>query len=220
MSTPQKQISVTSPFDAESQCEEGACARDRIFEAAKKLFYKFGIRGVSVDAIAAEANTTKVTLYRVYSSKDELVVKVLEEQAKRWQQWWDEIVARHPGNPRQQIEAVIDAFCDEITGECADRGCTMANAAVEIDDDHPGKRLIREHKLEMGRRMCALCREMGAEDPEQLGNSLMLLLSGAISARLLFDGRDQIAAMRNAAKVLIESALPTTGAKSRRAARA
>jgi AcrR family transcriptional regulator len=219
MSTPLKQVPATSPFDAE-QCEEGACARDRIFEAAKKLFYKSGIRGVSVDAIAAEANTTKVTLYRVYSSKDELVVKVLEEQAKRWQQWWDEIVARHPGEPRRQVEALVDAFCDEIAGEFADRGCTMSNAAVEIDDDHPGKRVIREHKLEMGRRMRALCREMGATNPDQLGNSLILLLSGAISVRLLFDGREQIAAMRNAAKVLIESALPTTGPNSRRVGRA
>ena len=76
--------------------------------------------------------------------------------------------------------------------------------------------MIREHKLEMGRRMRALCREMGATNPDQLGNSLMLLLSGAISVRLLFDGREQIAAMRNAAKVLIEAALPT-GAKTRRA---
>jgi AcrR family transcriptional regulator len=210
---------MTSPFDAEMQCEEGACARDRIFEAAKKLFNKSGIRGVSVDAIAAEANTTKVTLYRVYSSKDELVVKVLEDTAKRWAQWWDDIVARHPGEPRRQVEAIIDAFCDEIVEDCAERGCTMANAAVEIEDDHPGKRVIREHKLEMGRRMRELCREMGADNPDQLGNSLILLLSGAISVRLLFDGREQIAAMRNAAKVLIEAALPA-GAKSKRVSRA
>jgi hypothetical protein len=79
--------------------------------------------------------------------------------------------------------------------------------------------VIREHKLEMSRRMVALCREMGATNPDQLGNSLILLLSGAISVRLLFDGREQIAAMRNAAKVLIESALPATGAKSRRVGR-
>ena len=207
MSTPEKQVHGISPFDADTPCEEGACARDRIFEAAKKLFYKSGIRGVSVEAIAAEANTTKVTLYRVFSSKEELVVKVLEEQAERWQKWWDEIVAEHPGEPRRQIEALIDAFCDEITGESADRGCAMANAAVEIDEDHPGKQLIREHKLGMARRMRELCREMGAVDPEQLGNSLMLLLSGAISARLVYDGRDQIAAISGAAKVLIDSAM-------------
>ena len=207
MSTPKNQVPGISPFDADTPCEEGACARDRIFEAAKKLFYKSGIRGVSVDAIAAEANTTKVTLYRVFASKEELVVKVLEEQAQRWQQWWDEIVARHPGEPRRQIDALVEAFCEEITGDSADRGCAMANAAVEIDEDHPGKQLIRAHKLEMGRRMRELCRELGAKDPEQLGNSLMLLFSGAISARLVYDGRDQIAAITVATKVLIDAAL-------------
>jgi AcrR family transcriptional regulator len=205
MSTSEKQAHV-SPFDLESKCDETACARDRIFEAAKKLFYKSGIRGVSVDAIAAEANTTKVTLYRVFSSKDELIVKVLEEQAHRWAQWWDEIVARHPGKPRKQIEALFAAFRDELTSEAADRGCTMANAAVEIDDDHPGKRVIREHKLELAKRMRELCRQMDAKNADQLASSLMLLLSGAFAARLVHGGREQISALGAAAKALLDSA--------------
>jgi AcrR family transcriptional regulator len=206
MSTPEKQVPVTSPFEPDSTCDEHACARDRIFEAAKKLFYKSGIRGVSVDAIAAEANTTKVTLYRVYSSKDELIVKVLEEQAQRWSQWWDEIVARHPGKPREQIEALFTAFRDELTSDAAERGCTMANAAVEIEEGHPAKRVIREHKLEMARRMRELCRQMGAKDPDQLGDSLMLLLSGAFAARLVHAGGAQITALTAAAKALLDSA--------------
>ena len=207
MSTPQKQVPAKSPFELlDSQCDENACARDRIFEAAKKLFYKSGIRGVSVDAIAAEANTTKVTLYRVFESKDELIVKVLEEQAHRWSKWWDEIVARHPGKPRKQIEALFDAFRDELTSDAADRGCTMANAAVELEDDHPAKRVIREHKVEMGKRMRALCREMGAKHPDQLGDALMLLFRGAFSARLVHEGREQIAVVYLAAKALLDSA--------------
>lgn len=205
MSTPELQAQAISPFESDSKCDSGACARDRIFEAAKKLFYRSGIRGVSVDAIAAEANTTKVTLYRVFNSKDDLIVQVLEEQAQRWSQWWDEIVARHPGNPRRQIEALFEAFRDEICCDAAERGCTMANAAVEVDDDHPGKRVIREHKLEMVRRLRGLCREMGAKNPDQLGNALMLLLSGAFAARLVYDGREQIAAVCDAAKALLDS---------------
>ena len=206
MSTPHKQVPVASPFDVDSKCDDSACARDRIFEAAKKLFYKSGIRGVSVDAIAAEANTTKVTLYRVYSSKDELIVKVLEEQAHRWDQWWDEVVARHPGNPRKQIEALFESFRDELTSDAADRGCAMANAAVELEEDHPAKLIIHRHKQEMGKRMRALCREMGAKHPDQLGDSLMLLFRGAFSARLVHEGREQIAVVFMAAKALLDSA--------------
>jgi AcrR family transcriptional regulator len=205
MSTPKKQIHV-SPFEAESKCDENACARDRIFEAAKKLFYKSGIRGVSVDAIAAEANTTKVTLYRVFESKDELIVKVLEEQAQRWDQWWQEIVARHPGKPRKQIEALFESFRDELTSEAAERGCAMANAAVELEEDHPAKRVILGHKSEMGKRMRALCREMGAKHPDQLGDSLMLLIRGAFSARLVHESKEQITVVVAAAKALLDSA--------------
>ena len=205
---------MVSPFEPDSKCDEGACARDRIFEAAKKLFYKSGIRGVSVDAIAAEANTTKVTLYRVYASKDDLIVQVLQDQARRWAQWWDEVVARHPGDPRKQIEAIFEAFRDELTGEAAERGCAMANAAVEIEEDHPAKRVIREHKLEINRRLRELCRQMGARDPDQLGNALSLLLSGAFAARLVYDGREQIAAVCDAAKALLDSAALGQAGKS------
>ena len=80
---------------------------DRLFRAAIDLFYRHGIRAVSVDAIAAEAGTTKVTFYRVFESKDDLVVQVLEEQSKRFWEWWDAIVAEHPNEPRKQIEALV-----------------------------------------------------------------------------------------------------------------
>ena len=207
MSTPEKQLQPISPFELDSKCEDGACARERIFEAAKKLFYRSGIRGVSVEAIAEEANTTKVTLYRVYSSKDELIVEVLKEQAERWKQWWDEVVSRHPGEPRKQIEAIFECFHHELCCDNAERGCAMANASVELEENHPGRQVIREHKLEMNSRMSELCRQLGAKDPKLLANSLMLLLSGAFAARLVYDGREQIAAVRGAAQALLDSAM-------------
>jgi len=90
----------------------------------------------------------------------------------------------------------------------------MANAAVEVEEDHPAKRVIREHKLEMARRMRALCGQMVARNPDQLGNSLMLLLSGAFATRLVYDGREQIAAVVDAAKALLDSASLGNDAKS------
>ncbi len=206
MSTPEKQLHSISPFELDSKCEEGASARERIFEAAKKLFYRAGIRGVSVEAIAEEANTTKVTLYRVYSSKDELIVKVLEDQAAHWKQWWDEVVSRHPEEPRRQIEAIFECFHHDLCCENAERGCAMANASVELEESHPGRLVIREHKLEMAARMRDLCERMGAKDPAQLANSLMLLLHGAFAARLVYDGQEQIAAVGAAARTLIDAA--------------
>ena len=211
MSTTSLKVSESeshSPFTALAQCDAGACARDRLFSAAINLFYRNGIRAVSVDAIAAEAGTTKVTFYRVFESKDDLIVQVLQEQSKRFWEWWDAIVAEHPGQPRKQIETLIDRFQSEIIGDEACRGCAVANAAVEIvDEDHPARAVIKQHKLDIAHRLRDLCRQMGAKQPDLLGDALSLLYSGAFSARLAFDNREQMGALSAAASALLDSAL-------------
>jgi AcrR family transcriptional regulator len=211
MSTPERKVPAPaslSPFTALANCDEKACARDRLFNAAINLFYQQGIRGVSVDAIAEEAGTTKVTFYRVFESKDDLVVQVLEEQSRRFWQWWDAIVAEHPGAPRKQIEELMARFQSDLIGDDACRGCAVANAAVEIvDEDHPAKAVIKKHRLEIAQRMRDLCRHMGARQPDVLGDALSLLYSGAFAARLSFDGREQIASVSAAAGALLDSVL-------------
>jgi AcrR family transcriptional regulator len=211
MSTPELKVpepSSKTPFTALSQCDANACARDRLFSAAINLFYRNGIRAVSVDAIAAEAGTTKVTFYRVFESKDDLIVQVLSEQSKRFWEWWDAILAEHPGNPRKQIEELIERFQTEIIGDEECRGCAVANAAVEIvDEDHPARAVIKKHKLEIAQRLRDLCREMGARQPDLLGDALSLIYSGAFSARLAFDNREQMGAVSAAATALLDSTL-------------
>ena len=74
--------------------------RDRIMRTASKLFYCRGIHAVGVDSIASEAGTNKMSFYRNFASKDELVAEYLREaEAVGWK-WWDETVAEHPGDPR------------------------------------------------------------------------------------------------------------------------
>jgi AcrR family transcriptional regulator len=218
MSTTSQKVSEQpeshSPFTALAQCDAGACARDRLFSAAINLFYRNGIRAVSVDAIAAEAGTTKVTFYRVFESKDDLIVQVLQEQSKRFWEWWDAIVAEYPGEPRKQIEELIARFRDEIVGDESCRGCAIGNAAVEItEDDHPARAVIKKHKNEIAQRLRDLCRAMGARQPDVLGDALSLLYSGAFSQRLAFGDGEHIAALSAvsaAAAALLDS--PALGA--------
>ncbi len=75
--------------------------RDRIFEVACELFYRHGIRAVGVDAIASEAGTNKMSFYRSFASKDQLVAEYLREQEREGWEWWDEIMATHRGRPAQ-----------------------------------------------------------------------------------------------------------------------
>ena len=183
--------------------KERAC--HRIFSAACDLFYRKGIRAVGVEAIAEQAHATKMSLYRTYPSKDELVAQYLRRESELELQRWDERIARHPGDPRKQLSVLFSELTN-LTSDPASRGCAMANAAVELQEDHPAKRVIREHKQELGKRMRALCRETGAKHPDQLGDALMLLFRGAFSARLVHEGREQIAVVAAAAKALLDSA--------------
>jgi AcrR family transcriptional regulator len=214
MSTPVEKVappSSASPFTAASSCDANACARDRLFTAAINLFYRNGIRAVSVDAIAEEAGTTKVTFYRVFESKDDLIVQVLEEQSRRFWEWWDAILAQYPGEPRTQIEQLIERFQADIIGDEECRGCAVANAAVEIvDEEHPARVVIKKHKLEIAQRLRDLCRAMGAKQPDVLGDALSLLYSGAFSARLSVDGGERISALSAGAAALLDS--PALGA--------
>jgi AcrR family transcriptional regulator len=207
MSTPKTKFHEGSPFpDETTSCHAASCARDRIFEAARKLFYKFGIRGVSVDAIAAEADTTKVTLYRVFDSKEQLICEVLEDQARRFWAWWDGVVARYPGQPREQISALFTELGDFMERETSERGCPLTNAAVEVvEEDHPARALILKNKAEKVRRLRELCRELGARQPDALADALLLLVNGMFSTRVSGDGTGHVASAHDAVMALVDS---------------
>src|SRR6516162_11223064 len=82
---------------------EGIPPRDRILAVAADLFYRHGIRAVGVEAIAEAAGTNKMTLYRQFASKDELVAEYLRHLAEKAGAAWDRRAALHPGDPCAQL---------------------------------------------------------------------------------------------------------------------
>jgi AcrR family transcriptional regulator len=198
---------------ADEQPAMAACVKprvkDRIFDTACDLFYKHGIRDVGVDLIATEAGTNKMSFYRSFASKDELVAEYLEQKGREYWVWWDSIVAAHAGDPRRQIQALFDAY---VTNTCfADsRGCAFANASVEIaDDEHPGRQVAIKQKTEMRQRFRDLAAATGASQPEELGDALMLLMEGGYLTRRTFgtdDGPLRSAALT--ARVLLNAYAP------------
>lgn len=158
--------------------------RDRIFDSACELFYEHGIRAVGVDAIAQAAGTNKMSFYRNFASKDALVAEYLRAHVQESWSWWDETIAQHAGNPRQQIEALFEAYVAHAEEHCS-RGCAIANAAVECSEaDSVASHIIREHQAETRRRLRALARAMHAREPDVLGDALMLLMEGGYSTRV------------------------------------
>ena len=153
--------------------------RDRILAAAGDLFYRHGIRAVGVESIAEAAETNKMTLYRHFASKDELVAEYLRQSAKAADGCWSRLAQDHPGDALAQLRA----WFREMAGHVASadlRGCPLANAAVELPEkNHPARAVIEECKNAALARVVALSRAAGLSEPEMLAEELNLLLEGA-----------------------------------------
>jgi AcrR family transcriptional regulator len=181
----------------------GLRVRDRIMQTARDLFYARGIHGVGVDAIVSEAGTNKMSFYRSFASKDELVAEYLRAEEREGWHCWDETVAEHAGNPRAQVEALFDVLVTSTYPKGV-RGCPLANAAVEITEpDHPGRPIIEQNKAEMRRRFRQLAHEIGSREADSLGDALLLLWEGSYLTRLTLGQHGPVQEAGNAARALI-----------------
>ena len=157
----------------------GLPPRERILKAADELFYREGIRAVGVHAIAEAAGTNKMTLYRHFPSKDDLVAEYLQQKAKRAETFWERLEAEHPGDPLAQLHAWVKHMAEDVIRR-GNRGCAHANAAVELaEKEHPARRVIEAFKKAQRQRLTRLCCAAGLSDPELLADELHLVLEGA-----------------------------------------
>lgn len=152
--------------------------RERIIEMAQLLFRKHGIRGVGVDAIAEEAGTNKMTLYRHFGSKDELIAECLRETARTADPFWQELEEKFPGDPMAQLHEWVRAVATYASMEAG--GCDLVTAAFELPEpDHPARLVVEAFKHEQREKLIALCRRAGVSEAEKLADTLSLLLEGA-----------------------------------------
>src|ERR1700743_260970 len=177
--------------------------RERIIAAARALFHRHGIRGIGVDAIADAAGTNKMTLYRHFGSKDDLILAYVRTLAAEGEVWWQEIARNHPRDPQAQLEDWL-----ERAAECAseDRGCDLANAAVELtESNHPARRLIEKLKIDFRNRLAVLCEAAGITQSEELADTLTLLLEGARVSRMAAGRKGPSAEFTHTARSIIQA---------------
>jgi AcrR family transcriptional regulator len=186
-------------------------ARKRIFDTASELFYRRGIRAVGVETIAAEADTTKMSLYRNFPSKDELVAEWLREHDARFWEAWEAMASRYPSDPRKQIGAAFALLAKHVADPKA-RGCPMANAAVEITEkDHPARKVIEAHKAKLRSRLLQVCIRIGVAEPRFLADQLFLLMEGAQVTTQTLGVHGPARNVARSAKMLIDMHLRALG---------
>ena len=173
------------PAKRESSAE-APDVRQRILDTASTLFYERGVRAVGVDLVVDESGVAKTSLYRHFRTKDDLIVAFLErEDVEFWGQW-DDVAARHAGDPAGEIEAHM-RWIGKRLARANYRGCPQINVAAEFAEaDHPARAVAKRHMQAMRTRLAALARELGAARPNDLAAQLGLLVNGAfVSASML-----------------------------------
>lgn len=190
----------------ESETRLESAAAQRVLEAASELFYERGIWATGVDAIVEHSGVTKMTLYKHFGSKDELVAAYLRRRDELWRGWLTEAVRERAETPKEELLAVFDALGSWLEGEVEGfRGCAFVNAASEIaEPDHPARTVALEEKRWMREYLEELSADAGAKDPEALSEQLMLLFEGATVSTTLKSTRAPALGARNAAEKLIE----------------
>jgi len=165
---------------------EPKLAIDRIRKTARELFYREGIRAVGVDEIVSRAGVTKPSLYRSFSSKDELAAAYLRDYDGEFWVRFERAAAAHPGDPKQQVLEYLRGLAQRAQRPDY-RGCGLSNAALEYPaHDHPARKVAEDHKVRLRQRLVEMAKGMGAAKPEVLADGLLLLIEGVFVTGQLF----------------------------------
>ena len=159
-----------------------SAARRRILEAADRLFYDHGVRAVSVDRLIAEAGVTRVTFYRHFPSKEDLVEAYLLVRAERGRRRVDEARAQAPDDPRVALDAIAMTLVED-SAVPGFRGCEFVNAAAEYSDAaDPARTLAMSQRAWIVDVTEELLTRLGHPRPRELAQVLLMLRTGAVFA--------------------------------------
>jgi len=178
-------------------------ARERILEAAYDLFAHQGTRSVGVDAIIERSGVAKMTLYRHFKSKQDLVLAFLDRREALWTEDWliREVRARAEGT-RERLLAIFDAYHDWFQIDRFE-GCAFMNVLLEYPSGNPLHESAAGHLAKVRAFVRDLATEAGLADVAAFCDIWHMLMKGATIAA--GEGNLQAAAQaKRAAKVILD----------------
>jgi AcrR family transcriptional regulator len=181
-------------------------ARQRILETADRLFYENGIRTVGIDRIIAEAGVAKMSLYKHFASKDELILAVLKYREAKVMEFLGAALERHGKRTKDKVRAMFAALKDWFESP-GFRGCAFQNATVELaNPDHAGTQFVRAHKQRFQAFLARLIEESCGKAASKVAPAVGLLVEGAIVTAVIQGLPDAIDVARDAALKLVAEA--------------
>ncbi|MFZ2404529.1 MAG: TetR/AcrR family transcriptional regulator [Methylobacter sp.] len=181
--------------------------QEKILQAAAELFYSQGIRATGVDAIVKAANTTKMSLYKYFPSKDDLVLAFLRKRDEDFRTWFAGQVDSKADTPKAKLLAIFDVI-GEWMAIPEFRGCAFINAAAEFPlEGNPVHQVSAEFYDQFRNYIADLAGQCGSNSPETLAQRLRLLVEGAIVSEQMKRYSGSAEQAKQAAIVLIEGSL-------------
>lgn len=184
-------------------------ARQRILDTAGRLFYSEGFRAVGVDRVVAEADVAKMTLYKHFPSKDDLILATLKQTDADVAAMFEQGIRRHLARGEDRVDAFFSALGDWFKSSRF-RGCSFINATVELaDPEHPASEFSAAHKQQFHdliREIIATRAGPGAA--EEIAPAVALLVEGAIVAAVMQQSSAPADVARRATSRLLAAADP------------
>ncbi len=180
-------------------------ARERIVETAEKLFYADGIRAVGIDRIIAEAGVAKMSLYNHFSSKDELVLAVLQHREEKISRFFESAMQRYVDEGADQLNAFFSALKEWFESK-GFRGCAFINAVVELADaKHPASKFSVHHKELFHKMIGDIMTETHGPKAAAFVPAVALLVEGAVVTAVMEGNSNAADVAREAALALLPS---------------
>src|SRR3954454_7320831 len=170
-------------MEAGSEAASGGrqSARERILDTAYQLFSRHGTRAVGVDRIIAECGIAKMTLYRNFPSKEELILAFLERRDELWTRAWLQAEAQRRGaTPAERLLAIFDTF-ESWFARTDFEGCSFINVMLEVAEvDNPVRVATVRHLESIRGFVAGLAEEAGIQDPDGFARQWHILMKGCI----------------------------------------
>ncbi len=180
--------------------------REQLVDTAIDLFYRDGFHATGIDKILAESGVAKMTLYKHFKSKDELILAALRKRDEIFRNDFMHAVEARAKEPHAQLLAIFDTLDDWFSTRDFS-GCIFINAAAEYPEpDCPIHSTCAESKRLLVNYVTALAEQAGAKDAETLGKGITLLMEGAIVMYYVGHQRDAAKQAKKSAQMLLQSA--------------
>ncbi|MDZ4348963.1 MAG: TetR/AcrR family transcriptional regulator [Xanthomonadaceae bacterium] len=177
--------------------------REQLLDTAVRLFYGKGCQATGIDSLLSEAGVAKMTLYKYFKSKDDLILAAAERMNDQHQAQVRAFLDSHGGTAKEKLLAMFD-FIAEWAVKKEFSGCPFQRLAVEHPDaEHPARKAAMRYKIDQFRFFLRLACEAGVKQPERFTKRYLMLVEGAIALAYVTGDRSHFAAAREMVETML-----------------